>query len=86
MDAGLDAYPRPDAVFIGGHGGRLKEMIKRIYEVLLPNGTLVFNSVTEESRRLFMESTQVTGFSPCTAMSISLNEYNPIHILKVTKP
>ena len=36
MELPLTDFPRPDAVFIGGHGGRLPELLKRVDEVLLP--------------------------------------------------
>ena len=47
------AYPAPDAVFIGGHGGRMERMLEIIGSVLSPGGVIVFNSVSEESAELF---------------------------------
>ena len=44
LDIPLEKFPMPDAVFIGGHGGKLGEMIKKIAPLLLVGGTLVFNS------------------------------------------
>ncbi|MEZ5004909.1 MAG: hypothetical protein R2738_00765 [Bacteroides graminisolvens] len=52
----LSSLPAPDAVFIGGHGGKLKEMMEQISRVLLPGGIVVFNSVSENSYRLFLEA------------------------------
>ncbi|MYM80742.1 precorrin-6y C5,15-methyltransferase (decarboxylating) subunit CbiE [Duganella sp. FT50W] len=46
---GLDAWPDPDAVFIGGSGGELAGLIDGIIKRLRPNGTLVMNFVTLEN-------------------------------------
>ncbi|QGZ38177.1 precorrin-6Y C5,15-methyltransferase (decarboxylating) [Pseudoduganella flava] len=46
---GLDAWPDPDAVFIGGSGGELAELIALISRRLRPGGTLVMNFVTLEN-------------------------------------
>jgi precorrin-6Y C5,15-methyltransferase (decarboxylating) len=47
--AGLAAWPRPDAVFIGGSGGQLGEIIDFARERLKPEGRLVINLATLES-------------------------------------
>ena len=46
---GLDAWPDPDAVFIGGSGGELAELIGQIAARLRPGGQLVMNFVTLEN-------------------------------------
>lgn len=46
---GLDAWPDPDAVFIGGSGGELATLIAGIVQRLRPHGTLVMNFVTLEN-------------------------------------
>ena len=45
----LDTWPDPDAVFIGGSGGELAELIKLILRRLRPHGRLVMNFVTLEN-------------------------------------
>jgi precorrin-6B C5,15-methyltransferase / cobalt-precorrin-6B C5,C15-methyltransferase len=47
--AGLDAWPDPDAVFIGGSGGELAELIALVLQRLKPGGRLVMNFVTLEN-------------------------------------
>lgn len=47
--AGLDTWPDPDAVFIGGSGGELAELIRLILGRLKPGGRLVMNFVTLEN-------------------------------------
>ncbi|MDN4056674.1 precorrin-6y C5,15-methyltransferase (decarboxylating) subunit CbiE [Massilia sp. YIM B02769] len=46
---GLDAWPDPDAVFIGGSGGELAGLIATILGRLRPDGSLVMNFVTLEN-------------------------------------
>ena len=45
----LDTWPDPDAVFIGGSGGELDELIHLILSRLKPAGRLVMNFVTLEN-------------------------------------
>lgn len=46
---GLDKWPDPDAVFIGGSGGELSALILLIMRRLRPGGCLVMNFVTFEN-------------------------------------
>ena len=84
LQTDLQPLPRPDAVFIGGHGGYLKEILMRLKEVMLPGGCIVFNSVSESSKQLFLEGTAATGLTNAPSLRIALNDYNPIEILKAT--
>ena len=45
----LDDWPDPDAVFIGGSGGELAELIRLVMVRLKPGGKLVMNFVTLEN-------------------------------------
>lgn len=47
--AGLDTWPDPDAVFIGGSGGELAQLITLVLDRLKPDGRLVMNFVTFEN-------------------------------------
>lgn len=47
--AGLDDWPDPDAVFVGGSGGELAELIGLALRRLKPGGRLVMNFVTLEN-------------------------------------
>lgn len=46
---GLDDWPDPDAVFVGGSGGELAALIKLCLQRLRANGQLVMNFVTFEN-------------------------------------
>lgn len=85
MTLDLSPFPAPTNVFIGGHGGKLKEMMARICEVLKPGGCIVMNCVTAESSRLFDEACTALPLSQQASISISLNDYNPITIKKCIK-
>ena len=82
MEADLSAFERPDAVFIGGHGGRLKAMLKRIKEVLKPGGCVVFNSVSGQSRQLFEEAAAEADMTCNPVHTITVDNHNPITIMK----
>ncbi len=81
LSADLTSLPRPDAVFIGGHGGRLVEMIARLNEVMLPGAILVFNSVSDASRGMFLEGISKVGMTLRQEARLALDDHNPIHVL-----
>ena len=90
LETDISTLPRPDAVFIGGHGGRLKEIIAKVLTVLSEDGIIVFNSVTSpkvpiDSRQLWNEACQEFGLRQEPPLHIQLNDYNPIEILKIQK-
>ena len=88
LETDISALPRPDAVFIGGHGGHLKEIMAKVI------GIIVFNSVTSPvvsqmtdrpgSRQLWDEACTALHLSQEPPLQIQLNDYNPIEILKAT--
>lgn len=78
----LKSYPQPDAVFIGGHGGKLIEMMKSIKSVLNPGGCIVFNSVSDESHQLFLEGAEVCGLKATVCHELTVDNHNTINIMK----
>lgn len=90
LEADIAALPRPDAVFIGGHGGHLKDIMAKVLTVLVPDGVIVFNSVTSpkvpaDSKKLWDEACAELRLHQEPPLRIQLNDYNPIEILKVKK-
>ena len=81
MAADISTLPAPDAVFIGGHGGKLKEIVARVSEVLLPGGVIVFNSVTPESYDMFQEAVAAQGRRVMSSRRVAIDSFNPIEIL-----
>ncbi len=83
----ISSLPRPDAVFIGGHGGKLKEIMKKVLTVLADDGIIVFNSVVApkvltDSQKLWDEACEELGLKQDTPLHIQLNDNHPITILK----
>ena len=77
----------PDAVFIGGHGGRLKEIMAKVLTVLTDDGVMVMNSVkapkvTTDSHQLWDEACTELGLQQEPPLHIQLNDHHPITILK----
>ena len=87
LETDLSTLPRPDAVFIGGHGGKLKEIMAKVLTVLAGDGVIVFNSVTSpmvptDSRQLWDEACAELGLRQESPLRIQLNDFNPIEILR----
>ena len=87
LEVDIDNLPHPDAVFIGGHGGQLKEIMARVLSVLADDGCIVMNSVTSpmvhtDSHQLFNETCAELGLTQVQPTRIILNDNNPIEILK----
>ena len=92
LETDISTLPRPDAVFIGGHGGRLKEIIRKILTVVTPDGVIVFNSVTSpvvaqmtdrpSSRQQWDEACEELHLRQTKPTKIVLDDYNPIEILR----
>ena len=83
----ISTLPHPDAVFIGGHGGKLKEIMEKVLTVLAPDGVMVLNSVVApkvltDSRQLWDEACAALGLRQEEPMRIQLNDNHPITILK----
>ena len=87
LETDIAALPCPDAVFIGGHGGALKEIMKKVLTVLTDDGIIVFNSVvapkvTVDSKKLWDEACEEFGLQQEPPLHIQLNDHHPITILK----
>ena len=82
--------PPPDAVFIGGHGGKLKEIMAKVLTVLADDGCIVMNSVKApkvltDSHQLWDEACQELGLIQEPPVRIVIDEHHPIEILKCKK-
>lgn len=90
LEMDITALPHPDAVFIGGHGGRLREIMHKVLTVLAPDGIIVMNSVKAplvktDSHKLMDEACQELHLQQEAPTRIILNENHPIEILKARK-
>ena len=85
LQVDVSGYPKPDAVFIGGHGGRLPEMMKKIYQELEDGGVIVMNTVVQSSYDAFVQTAKELNMILEEPVRIALDDFNPITILKATK-
>lgn len=81
-EADLSVYPVPDAVFIGGHGGKLARILTILAGIMPVGGIVVFNSVSEESLNLFRQEAVRSGFRLTDECRIAVDDHNPITVLK----
>ncbi|OIQ81357.1 putative cobalt-precorrin-6Y C(15)-methyltransferase [mine drainage metagenome] len=59
--AGMETWPDPDAVFIGGSGGELRELIRLCLQRLRVGGHLVMNFATIENLGAAVETLKAAG-------------------------
>lgn len=74
---GLEQFPDPDAVFVGGSGGELAELIGLCRERLRPNGRFVLNAVTIENLYEAMQALKEAGFETSVTM-LQVSRSKPI--------
>ena len=85
MKTELNGFASPDAVFIGGHGNRLEELMQLTDQHLLPGGRIVLNAVKDESKKSFLKSIEQLKYNLLQPMEISLDQHNAITILTAEK-
>ncbi|PKQ62008.1 hypothetical protein BZG02_13795 [Labilibaculum filiforme] len=85
FDIDLATLDHPDRIFIGGHGGKLKEMMSRLYSVLEENGIIVFNAVSEATKQDFLQAAKELQLEITDQMSIQQDEHNAIVIFQAKK-
>ncbi|MFR9523732.1 MAG: precorrin-6y C5,15-methyltransferase (decarboxylating) subunit CbiE [Rikenellaceae bacterium] len=85
IDLSTKAHESVDAAFIGGHGGKLVEIVGRIATYLKVGGVLVFNSVSKSSYDDFIQAAAKWGLSLENEFSIKVDDHNTITIIKVVK-
>ena len=90
LETDLSALPCPDAVFIGGHGGHLKEIMAKVLTVMSDQGCIVMNSVKAplvktDSHQLWDEACKELALKQAPPTRIVIDEYHPIKILKCKK-
>ncbi len=83
--AEIDNLPAPDAIFIGGHGGKLDQIISRVTPKLKSGGSVVLNSVSQKSYDDFVKAASDNSLKISNQMEITLDNFNKITIIKATK-
>ena len=85
IETDITTFPKPDAVFIGGHGGKMNEIMQKISGVLQASGVAIFNSVSEESCKLFEEAAKQYNLKLEKSISITIDNFNTINVMKAVK-
>lgn len=80
-----EEFPAPDALFLGGYGGRMEAFVARIAGVLRPGGVAVFNSVSDTSRDRFITSASASGLEIVNINRITVDDHNPIAVIQAIK-
>jgi precorrin-6Y C5,15-methyltransferase (decarboxylating) len=86
VETDISDFPRPDAVFIGGHGGRMKDIMSKIFSVLVPGGTIVFNSVSAESKEIFLAAAKDNDLVIKESITVAVDDFNAIEVMKAQAP
>jgi len=81
LSADLTDIPSPDAIFIGGHGGKLVEIVGKVLEHTKDNALFVINSVSTSSRDLMYEAAKKYDLRLISDNRVALDEHNPINII-----
>ncbi|MCI3923214.1 precorrin-6y C5,15-methyltransferase (decarboxylating) subunit CbiE [Paenibacillus sp. TRM 82003] len=74
---GLETLPDPDAVFIGGSGGELRELLRQCCARLRPDGRIVVNAATIETLAETCKGLKEEGFEPSVTL-VSVSRSKPI--------
>lgn len=78
----ISDIPSPDAIFIGGHGGKMHQIVSKLAKVMSKNSVVVFNSVSEESRILFLDAIAANAMEMEQSITIKIDDFNSIDVMK----
>jgi precorrin-6Y C5,15-methyltransferase (decarboxylating) len=78
-------FNKPDAVFIGGHGGHLNKLINKIDPYINTGTVMVMNAVQQDSVEEFITSIQTLNWKMDEPLKLKVNSHNEITILKAIK-
>ncbi|MDA7716940.1 precorrin-6y C5,15-methyltransferase (decarboxylating) subunit CbiE [bacterium] len=86
LEQDLSLLPKPDAIFIGGHGGKLEQLFLKITPFLHQKTSIVINAVKQSSILGFKEQCAKIGYTIIEENTITLDTHNPITIVKAVTP
>lgn len=82
QDIDISTLPNPDAVFIGGHGGKMNEIVCKIRPILNNGAVVVFNAVSDDSRKMFIDALNENDYTLEQDVKIKIDDFNTIHVMK----
>ncbi|HEY78065.1 MAG TPA: precorrin-6y C5,15-methyltransferase (decarboxylating) subunit CbiE [Dehalococcoidia bacterium] len=78
----LDKLPDPTAVFIGGSGGRMEEILDLVCRRLKPGGRIVINIVALENLTAAVKALRARGFNPDVTL---VNAARSTNVMELTR-
>lgn len=85
LEQDLNPLPKPDTIFIGGHGGKLEQLFLKITPFLHQKTNIVINAVKQSSILGFKEGCTKIGYTIIEENTITLDTHNPITLLKAVQ-
>ena len=82
---GKDNLKQPDAVFLGGYGGKMEIILDDVNRHLADGGVIVFNSVSGQSENNFLNWGKKNNYQLRVQQKLTVDEHNPITILAIEK-
>jgi precorrin-6B C5,15-methyltransferase / cobalt-precorrin-6B C5,C15-methyltransferase len=83
--ADISAISKPDAVFLGGYGGKMELLLNKIDAALADGGVIGFNAVSDTSLRQFVGWAAANGYQQQSSSTIKVDEHNAIMVVVVSK-
>ncbi|WP_075590239.1 bifunctional cobalt-precorrin-7 (C(5))-methyltransferase/cobalt-precorrin-6B (C(15))-methyltransferase, partial [Labilibacter marinus] len=77
--------PKPDAVFLGGYGGQMHQVLDHIHQYLQENGVLAFNAVSDKSQQEFEQWCDKNNYLIQHSIDLKVNDFNEIRIYCATQ-
>ncbi|MFB6307445.1 MAG: precorrin-6y C5,15-methyltransferase (decarboxylating) subunit CbiE [Flavobacteriales bacterium] len=85
MEYDISGMNEPDTVFIGGHGGKLEEMLKKVDKYLNKGGVIIMNCIKNESKQTFEKTLKNLGYHLKSPIEVKEENSNTISIVKGIK-
>lgn len=82
----VSVIPQPDALFLGGYGGVMEQILSKVDGLLAEGGVVGFNAVSESSREQFLAWGTMHGYSLHSSISVQVDSHNPIAVMAMIKP
>jgi len=85
MEQHTNGLPLPDAIFLGGYGGKMELVLEKADKHLKTGGVIAFNSVSEKSHQRFITWANNKNYNIKNTTSIKVDQHNPVDILIIEK-
>ncbi|MFO8000428.1 MAG: precorrin-6y C5,15-methyltransferase (decarboxylating) subunit CbiE [Marinilabilia sp.] len=79
--ADKEDFETPDAVFLGGYGGAMEQLLDDVHTRLAKGGVLAFNAVSGESRERFIQWCRSNHYQLRDPVRLVVDDHNAISIL-----